>query len=150
MFCPSCGKESLPNQHFCKSCGTDLGVVSRAMTSREPVTLEQIPPEQTTDLASINNQIAHGYQDVIKGGGILLAIFVVVVLLHEKWAIWVVMWLFIWGCSSLAKGIGNVLAARHTMNNLRLQSSQTLPNQSRTPEPWSSWARPASPCLPRK
>ncbi len=30
MFCPSCGRESLPDQRFCKSCGTALGAPGAA------------------------------------------------------------------------------------------------------------------------
>jgi hypothetical protein len=130
MFCPSCGAQSLPNQHFCKSCGTDLDLVSTALNKRETAEPEPTPPVQTADLATLNNQIARGYKDVVTGGGLLLAIFVVLVLLHERgWAIWLALWFLIWGCGSLAKGIGNVLAARHILSNLR---SQPLPSQART------------------
>jgi hypothetical protein len=39
MFCPKCGTQNPDTGKFCRSCGTDLGNVSRALTS--PVQQEQ-------------------------------------------------------------------------------------------------------------
>jgi hypothetical protein len=33
MFCPKCGGQNPENGKFCRSCGTDLGVVSSALSS---------------------------------------------------------------------------------------------------------------------
>jgi len=41
MFCPKCGTQNPENGKFCRSCGTDLGNVSAALTGT--------PPEQFTD-----------------------------------------------------------------------------------------------------
>ncbi|HZS48961.1 MAG TPA: zinc ribbon domain-containing protein [Blastocatellia bacterium] len=129
MFCPSCGTLAQPTQRFCKNCGTDLGVVSSALASRDNqgVNTDQTQSGQPVDLTSLNKQMARGYKDAVTGAGILLAIFVVIVLMHERWAIWVVLWLLIWGCSSLAKGIGNILAARHTTASLSSQPQISSP-----------------------
>lgn len=32
MFCPTCGKDNLKDRKFCSSCGTNLEVVSQALT----------------------------------------------------------------------------------------------------------------------
>jgi zinc-ribbon domain len=36
MFCPKCGTQNPEEGKFCRSCGTDLGNVSRALTAPEP------------------------------------------------------------------------------------------------------------------
>ena len=36
MFCPKCGTQNPDNGKFCRSCGTDLGNVSAAMTGNLP------------------------------------------------------------------------------------------------------------------
>lgn len=41
MFCPQCGTDNLTNLKFCTRCGTNLDVLSRAMTSPPPVTATQ-------------------------------------------------------------------------------------------------------------
>src|SRR3954470_8632868 len=32
MFCPQCGTDSAEGQHYCRSCGTNLKVVGRAVS----------------------------------------------------------------------------------------------------------------------
>ena len=32
MFCPTCGRDNLPERRFCASCGTNLEAVTRALT----------------------------------------------------------------------------------------------------------------------
>ena len=36
MFCPKCGKQNPEDGKFCRSCGTDLGNVSSALTGQLP------------------------------------------------------------------------------------------------------------------
>ena len=36
MFCPKCGADNLDTGKFCRSCGTDLGNVSEALSGRAP------------------------------------------------------------------------------------------------------------------
>lgn len=40
MFCPKCGTENPNNGKFCRSCGTDIGIVSKALTGKLSVTNE--------------------------------------------------------------------------------------------------------------
>lgn len=37
MFCPKCGIENPDNGKFCRKCGTDLGVVSLALSGNLPI-----------------------------------------------------------------------------------------------------------------
>ncbi len=37
MFCPKCGQQNPDNGKFCRSCGTDLGNVSSALSAPRPV-----------------------------------------------------------------------------------------------------------------
>ncbi len=130
MFCPSCGVQSQTHQRFCKSCGTDLSLVSSALSSRDGFSSTRPDINQSgqaIDVIELNKQLARGYKDAVTGGGILLAIFVVVALMHERWAFWIVLWLLVWGCSSFAKGIGNIITARQIMN--RFTSQTSLPQQ---------------------
>ena len=45
MYCPNCGNQSTADLRFCRSCGTDLGVVSEALTGKLATTNAQSAPE---------------------------------------------------------------------------------------------------------
>ncbi len=62
MFCPKCGVQNPENGKFCRSCGTDLGGVSRALTGSgapqppmskngRPITIESAITKFATGLA---------------------------------------------------------------------------------------------------
>lgn len=36
MYCPKCAAESVPGQRFCRSCGTNLGVILDAIEGKQP------------------------------------------------------------------------------------------------------------------
>lgn len=43
MFCPKCGVKNPENGMFCRSCGTDLNVVSKALTGKLQLGKPQMP-----------------------------------------------------------------------------------------------------------
>ena len=36
MYCPKCAAQAVPNQRFCRSCGTNLGVILDAIEGKQP------------------------------------------------------------------------------------------------------------------
>lgn len=46
MFCPKCGIENPDNGKFCRSCGTDLGVVSTALEGKAPIAAYTVDPRK--------------------------------------------------------------------------------------------------------
>ncbi len=42
MFCPKCGQQNPETGKFCRSCGTDLGNVSQALSSPTPLKVQRI------------------------------------------------------------------------------------------------------------
>jgi hypothetical protein len=44
MFCPKCGMQNPDTGKFCRSCGTDLGNVSTALSGNLPAQTPQLPP----------------------------------------------------------------------------------------------------------
>ena|SRR5215471_5970901 len=142
MFCPGCGKESVANQKFCKSCGCDLGVVSQALgtrTSAPPVAPQTASNNSAIDFATYNKQLSRGYKEVGTGAGVLLAVLFILFMVHEAWMPWAILGLMIWGCSSLGSGISKLIAANQMKRNppplqnpaqqpvLRAQTTSDLP-----------------------
>src|SRR5882724_5755899 len=123
MFCPSCGKESLANQHFCKSCGCDLGVVSQALSNR-PAQPSSNPPVLSYDLYS--KQLSRAYKEIGTGAGVMLAVLFILFMVHETWMPWAILGLMIWGCSSLGTGISKVIAAKQMKGNAPLPIQNTI------------------------
>ena len=46
MFCPKCGIENPDNGKFCRSCGTDLAVVSGALQGKSPTVPYVVDPRK--------------------------------------------------------------------------------------------------------
>jgi len=131
MFCPGCGKESLANQRFCKSCGCDLGVVSQVLStkgSQPPGVAQPAPNNQGFDLAAYNKLISKGYKELATGGSVMLAVLFIVFMLHETWMRWAVLGMMIWGASSIGNGISKVIAA-----NQMKQRALPMPNPTQQP-----------------
>jgi hypothetical protein len=52
MFCPQCGTESPPDLKFCRTCGTNLRVIGKAVTLSEAIARSDSVPSKIKDLVS--------------------------------------------------------------------------------------------------
>lgn len=50
MFCPQCGTESPPDLKFCRVCGSNLGVIGKAVTLSEAIAGSDSVPSKIKDL----------------------------------------------------------------------------------------------------
>jgi hypothetical protein len=50
MFCPQCGTESPPDLKFCRTCGANLRVISKAVTLSEAIARSDSVPAKVKDL----------------------------------------------------------------------------------------------------
>ena len=63
MFCPQCGTDSAEGQHYCRSCGTNLKVVGRAVTLGDAISKTDGMPAKVKEIMS-NLKIAHVTDEV--------------------------------------------------------------------------------------
>jgi len=63
MFCPQCGTDSAEGQHYCRSCGTNLKVVGRAVTLGDAISKTDGVPAKLKEIMS-NAKIAHVTDEV--------------------------------------------------------------------------------------
>ena len=63
MFCPQCGTDSAEGQHYCRSCGTNLKVVGRAVTLGDAISKTDGVPAKLKEIMS-NVKIAHVTEEV--------------------------------------------------------------------------------------
>ena len=63
MFCPQCGNESSEGQHYCRSCGTNLKVIGKAVTLSDAISKTDGVPAKVKEIMS-NIKIAHVTDEV--------------------------------------------------------------------------------------
>src|SRR5262245_34112794 len=63
MFCPQCGIEPSDGQHYCRSCGTNLKVVGKAVTLSDVISRSDGVPAKVKEIVS-NIKIANVTEEV--------------------------------------------------------------------------------------
>jgi len=63
MFCPQCGTDSAEGQHYCRSCGTNLKVIGRAVTLGDAISKTDGVPAKLKEIMS-NVKIAQVTDEV--------------------------------------------------------------------------------------
>jgi len=109
MFCPKCGTANPDDGKFCRSCGTDLGGVSAALSGDLPANMNCGGSCSTSDekrKTDPNELFADSIRNIIFGFGFLVisaALFLTNVANGQKW--W---WAMLFPAFSfLAKGISD-------------------------------------------
>ena len=63
MFCPQCGTDSAEGQHYCRSCGTNLKVIGRAVSLGDAISKSDGVPAKLKEIMS-NVKIAQVTEEV--------------------------------------------------------------------------------------
>lgn len=65
MFCPQCGTDSAEGQHYCRSCGTNLKVVGRAVSLGDAISRSDGVPAKLKEIMS-NIKVAQVTDEVAR------------------------------------------------------------------------------------
>jgi hypothetical protein len=111
MYCPNCGSNNQPEVKFCTRCGTNLGVVSEALTGKLPT---QVADDEHN--TKVMRDYYKGRKDTITGATLILAGLLIMAILvasgmEAVGAFFIIFWMFIWGAASLAGGLGKWMAS---------------------------------------
>ena len=126
MYCPSCGSNNLPEIKFCTRCGTNLGLVSEALTGK----IEgKTRGEDRT--AKLMRDYYSGRRDTITGAVLIPAGLLVMAILWASGmnpigAFFIICWMFFWGASSLASGLGKWIASSGELKSLGYGSQSQI------------------------
>lgn len=117
MYCPSCGSNNQDGIKFCTRCGTNLAIVSNALTGKLGSTTID---ERVMKLIRAYNK---GRSDVVTGAVIIPAGLFIWTLLGLTSigfmpAFFIICWMFFWGIPSLAVGLSKMLASSSEMKAL--------------------------------
>jgi hypothetical protein len=131
MFCPKCAVENQDQTRFCRSCGTDLDVVSQALGLSSEF---DSTSESKIELMRRRQQLRiDGIQNIVRGAlifitgilfGIPLAFFGENSDWHKNWIlIWLIFcgWLPVWGAFMMGTGFTNLIHSSITQRKLDAQ-----------------------------
>lgn len=143
MFCPKCGMQNPDTGKFCRSCGTDLGNVSAALTGNLPARRATGKARRADRMESEdrrrqdpNEVYGDAVKQILTGVGFLIVaivLFTTGVAGGRAW--WWAMLFPAFGC--LGKGAADYLKSKRMINSAAgisaaSQSPQNIPNR---PEP---------------
>jgi hypothetical protein len=116
---------------FCTRCGTNLGVVSDALTGK----LGDAPQIDERMLKLLKDYYK-GRRDAITGAvlipsGVFIMALLIFAGLSPVASFFIICWMFFWGIPALADGLGKWLSASSEMKALNQLRSQGLLNHSR-------------------
>ena len=118
MYCPSCGSNNVPDIKFCTRCGTNLLVVSEALSGK-------ISGKSASDdrIAKLLKDYYRGRRDVITGAVLIPAALLILGLMTAAGlkpivAFFIICWMFFWAAGALAGGLGHWLASRSELKSL--------------------------------
>lgn len=114
MYCPKCAAMNAEDSKFCRLCGTDLGLVSQAMTGRIQV--------QPTEPEWGRRGRRHGRKDnppTLYGGLVqlfmgfgFLIVTLALLLSHQTWGIFLLFAAF----PNLARGVASIISVRQAQS----------------------------------
>ena len=134
MFCPKCGTQNPETGRFCRSCGTDLGNVSDALTGI-PVDDRRSRRDFARKAAKFrapSDVLASGIREIVVGLGFLIAAFVLLITNAANGHTW--WWALLFpGFGALGRGISNVVSYQMNKRSQNTQQQWNQPAISQTP-----------------
>jgi zinc ribbon protein len=118
MYCPSCGSNNQAEVKFCTRCGTNLEVVSEALTGK--IAGNSGPDDR---MAKLMKDYYRGRRDTITGAvliplGVLIMALMATAGMKPIGAFFIICWMFFWGAAALAGGLGKWIASSTEMKSL--------------------------------
>lgn len=153
MFCPKCGTQNPENGKFCRSCGTDLGNVSAALTGNLP---ESFPDAGTAHIhhearrrQDSNEIFGDAVKQLISGGGFLIVAIVLFTTGVAGGKFW--WWAMLFPAFGLlSKGISDYLKFKRMEKRTLENKPQSLeffnnsPNRADLPPAQTEYVKPQS------
>ncbi|HEX3100651.1 MAG TPA: hypothetical protein VHQ01_02605 [Pyrinomonadaceae bacterium] len=137
MFCPKCGGQNPETGKFCRSCGTDLGNVSQALTGALP------PPRQILDHKGRPVSWDRAIPKLFTGIA-FLAVTCALAFSGTGRGWWY--WMLIPAFTSLGAGLAQLIQLRKAEKGGMMYSPTVLPPAQNTalPPPQTQWVAPDS------
>lgn len=119
MYCPNCASQNQADVRFCTRCGTNLGVVSDALSGK-PAGSSAIDER----MLKVIKDYSKGRRETTTGAmlipaGLLIMALLISLGVAPVGSFFIVCWMFFWGASALADGLGKWIGASGEMKALK-------------------------------
>lgn len=138
MFCPKCGTKNPEDGKFCRSCGTDLGNVSAALTAPKSSLLADLGldscdnSENGKKAKSPDDVYAEAIRAIISGVGFLIISIVLFYTNVANGRTW--WWAMLFPAFSfLAKGVSDLLKSKRMERSRQFAMAEPMVNAIRQP-----------------
>ena len=122
MFCPKCGQQNPETGKFCRSCGTDLGNVSQALSGAQP-------PKPAQILNAKGKPISYesAITKIFSGIGFLAVAIALAFTIGKGWWFWMLIPAF----GALGSGIAQYIQIKNSAGSgaTFAASQESLPSQ---------------------
>jgi hypothetical protein len=129
MYCPKCASQNMDNARFCRGCGTDLALVSQALTGQLPQTpVDSGPSSGRRDRKNRHTKeprIDKGIQSFVMGMALILVAFGARYYAPAGHIWW--FWMFIPAFSMIGGGIAEMV--RWKLHQDQLHANQLVQQQ---------------------
>lgn len=105
MFCPKCGQSNPETGKFCRSCGTDLGNVSQALSGAQPP-----PPAQILNSKGKPISYEGAITKIFTGIGFLAVAIALAFTIGKGWWFWMLIPAF----GALGSGVAQYFQLKHS------------------------------------
>lgn len=129
MFCPKCGTQNPENGKFCRSCGTDIGVVTDALAEKTSGALVfdwKLGEPETKDKRRKNPDevFADGIKEIFGGIGFVAVALILAFTGIIGGKVWW-FWLLIPAAAMIGSGIADMWKAKRMEKRIAANANQT-------------------------
>ena len=129
MYCPNCGSTNKAGTKFCARCGTNIAAITDALAGKS---VGQGPIDER--MMKLIKDYHKGRRDAITGAvlipaGVLIMGIMAAAGLKPIAAFFIICWMFFWGVSALADGLGKWIGSSGEMKSLEHLAQAAAPPQ---------------------
>lgn len=125
MFCPTCGAQQSTERKFCTTCGTNLGVVSAALSGSTTALSALHDDSLSQAQAQYRREVASAIYKGAPGLALLVAAAFIFAILPMGVSVWICFGLLIGGISSLGRGLGQYYLAKGDLKAAELKAANS-------------------------
>jgi len=130
MYCPKCATQNTDDASYCRACGTDISLVTEALTGRvsragaDAQYEESLSTGRSGKISKRGREaptIEKGIEEIFLGAAFLIIFLAGLLFFRGGFMIWV--WFIIPALACIGPGIGKILRAKREEQNRALPSS---------------------------